>query len=115
MAKKEKTVVAEANKSDDLNSVRAELKSALRKQQELETVALKLTASNEKLTQQVSDLLKELAEKPEVVVHDHDCVYLDGEYYKVVMRNSAKEMMENIKKRHVAESVTVVALNREGS
>jgi hypothetical protein len=80
----------------------------------LESEVSILIEENEKLTAKLGTVkAKTVVEK--TVDLSSDYVVLDGKQHKIIKDDTAKEIVEAVKKRFVPEQQTVVVIDREGS
>lgn len=90
----------------------AEKAKALEKEvTNLKALVKKLLAANENLSGQ----LKEFKSSKQVLDLSEDYVVLDGRKHKVMTVASAKEMVNEIRKRYVLDDTTVIAIDRSGA
>ena len=93
---------------DELTALKAELAATRASRAELEE---KLERSQADVKKLQADFADSYATEESFAEPEGDCVFLDGKRYEILHRNKVKEFFEDIKRRHVAEDITAIAID----
>lgn len=108
---------AVAKPVDELTALKAELEATRTSRAGLEKQLKDATAALEELSSESASLRLNVKTLEEALLTQKpadlggDCVMLNGVRYEILHRNKVKEFFEDIKRRHVPEDITAIAID----